>query len=412
MDALFGDILGIMRQVQRKEYTDRLDSYRGKHIIKVITGARRCGKSTLLKMYSEKLRTEGIDESRIVFINLEDYDNVDLLDPAKLHGHIRQRKAETGMTYVFLDEIQNVDSFQKVVDSLFLDESLDIYMTGSNAYFLSGELATLLSGRYVTIDMLPLSLREFIEINSDSGEHSRAEWYRRYVQVGSFPYASAFSGDLCAVHEYLRGVYNTIVLKDVVARYRITDTKTLESIARFLFDNIGSPLSSKRIADTLTSSGRRIDPKTVEKYISALQESFILYEAKRYDVKGKQYLKLMEKYYLVDIGLMGMLLGQRSMDVGHVLENIVYLELLRRRYDVYVGKLDDNEIDFVAQNNDGNSYFQVAASVRDAGTLERELKPLRGIKDSYPKVLLTLDEDPVSDYDGIKRMCVLDWLLG
>ena len=382
MDALFGDILGIMRQVQRKEYTDRLDSYRGKHIIKVITGARRCGKSTLLKMYSEKLRTEGIDESRIVFINLEDYDNVDLLDPAKLHGHIRQRKAETGMTYVFLDEIQNVDSFQKVVDSLFLDESLDIYMTGSNAYFLSGELATLLSGRYVTIDMLPLSLREFIEINSDSGEHSRAEWYRRYVQVGSFPYASAFSGDLCAVHEYLRGVYNTIVLKDVVARYRITDTKTLESIARFLFDNIGSPLSSKRIADTLTSSGRRIDPKTVE------------------------------KYYLVDIGLRGMLLGQRSMDVGHVLENIVYLELLRRRYDVYVGKLDDNEIDFVAQNNDGNSYFQVAASVRDAGTLERELKPLRGIKDSYPKVLLTLDEDPVSDYDGIKRMCVLDWLLG
>ena len=361
MDALFGDILGIMRQVQRKEYTDRLDSYRGKHIIKVITGARRCGKSTLLKMYSEKLRTEGIDESRIVFINLEDYDNVDLLDPAKLHGHIRQRKAETGMTYVFLDEIQNVDSFQKVVDSLFLDESLDIYMTGSNAYFLSGELATLLSGRYVTIDMLPLSLREFIEINSDSGEHSRAEWYRRYVQVGSFPYASAFSGDLCAVHEYLRGVYNTIVLKDVVARYRITDTKTLESIARFLLDNIGSPLSSKRIADTLTSSGRRIDPKTVEKYIDLLEKCFIVFRLQAFSRNLRNELKKSRKIFFYDNGVRNAVvqnfapLALRA-DTGALWENFFISERLKANH--YAGRYaksyfwrtkSQQEIDYVEE---------------------------------------------------------------
>lgn len=201
------------------------------------------------------------------------------------------------------------------------------------------------------------------------------------------------------------------MLKDVISRYRITDTKTLESIMRFVFDSIGSPLSSKRIADTLTSSGRKTDPKTVEKYLSAMQDSFILYEAKRYDVKGKQYLKMMEKYYVVDVGLRGMLLGQRSIDVVHILENIIYLELLRRGYDVYVGKLDEYEIDFIAQNNEDNTYIQVAASVRDENTLQKELKPLKGIKDNYPKILLTLDENPASDYDGIKRMNALEWLI-
>lgn len=389
----------------------RLEAFRGKHIIKVITGARRCGKSTLMKMFRNKLLSSGTAAGNIIFINFEDYDNRELMEPARLHSLIKEKKAESGMTYVFLDEIQNVTDFQKVVDSLFLDESLDIYMTGSNAYFLSGELATLLSGRYVTIDMLPLSFREFIELNSYEEKLSLQEWYGRYVQVGSFPYASAFSDDINNVHEYLRGVYNTTVLKDIVSRYRITDTKMLESIIRFVFDNIGNPLSSKKISDILTSSGRKTDPKTVEKYLSAMQESFILYEAKRYDVKGKQYLKLIEKYYVVDIGLRGMLLGQKSMDAGHILENVVYLELLRRGYDVYVGKLDDNEIDFVAQDNTGNTYIQVSASVRDDGTLSRELRPLKGIKDSYPKILLTLDEDPVADYDGIRRMNVLDWLV-
>ena len=401
-----------MRQVERTEYMERLDSYRDKQIIKVITGVRRCGKSTLMRMYSDRLLSSDIGTGNIIFINLEDYDNERLLNPAALHSYIKQKKAPLGRTYVFLDEIQNVPEFQRVVDSLFLDESLDIYITGSNAYFLSGELATLLSGRYVTIDMLPLSFREFMELNSDTESLTTAQWYRRYVEVGSFPYASAFAGDQSSVHEYLRGVYNTIVLKDVVSRYRITDTKMLESIIRFVLDSIGSPLSSKRIADTLTSAGRKADPKTVEKYMSALQESFILYEAKRYDVKGKQYLKLLEKYYVVDTGLREMLLGKRSVDIGHILENVIYLELVRRKYDVFVGKLDDAEIDFVAQNNDGNTYIQVAASVRDEKTLERELRPLQSIRDSYPKLILTLDEDPEADYGGIKRVNALEWLLG
>ena len=391
---------------------ERLDSYRDKQIIKVITGVRRCGKSTLMRMYSDRLLSSGIGMGNIIFINLEDYDNERLLDPAALHSYIKQKKAPLGRTYVFLDEIQNVPEFQRVIDSLFLDESLDIYITGSNAYFLSGELATLLSGRYVTIDMLPLSFREFMELNSNTESLTTTQWYRRYVEVGSFPYASAFAENQNSVHEYLRGVYNTIVLKDVVSRYRITDTRMLESIIRFVFDSIGSPLSSKRIADTLTSAGRKADPKTVEKYMSALQESFILYEAKRYDVKGKQYLKLLEKYYVVDTGLQEMLLGKRSVDIRHILENVIYLELVRRKYDVFVGKLDDAEIDFVAQNNYGNTYIQVAASVRDEKARERELRPLQSIRDSYPKLILTLDEDPEAGYGGIKRVNALEWLLG
>lgn len=401
-----------MRQVERTDYMSRLDAYSNKQIIKVITGVRRCGKSTLLRMYRDKLLSSGVGGENVIFINLEDYANEKLLNPAVLYDYLRQKKAKKGKTYVFLDEIQNVAGFQKVVDSLFLDEDFDIYITGSNAYFLSGELATLLSGRYITIDMLPLSFKEFIQLNEGENTLSLSQLYSRYVQVGSFPYASAFSDDIDNVHEYLRGVYNTIVLKDVVYRFRITDTKMLESIIRFVFDSIGSPLSSKKIADTLTSAGRKVDLKTVEKYISALQESFILYEAKRYDIKGKQHLKLLEKYYVVDPGLRGMLLGKRSMDVGHILENVIYLELIRRKYNVFIGKLDDTEIDFVAQNNDGTLYIQVAASVRDDNTLERELRPMRNIRDSYPKFILTLDEDPEADYSGIKRMNALEWLLG
>ena len=260
--------------------------------------------------------------------------------------------------------------------------------------------------------MIPLSFREFMELNSNTESLTTTQWYRRYVEVGSFPYASAFAENQNSVHEYLRGVYNTIVLKDVVSRYRITDTRMLESIIRFVFDSIGSPLSSKRIADTLTSAGRKADPKTVEKYMSALQESFILYEAKRYGVKGKQYLKLLEKYYVVDTGLQAMLLGKRSVDIRHILEYVIYLELVRRKYDVFVGKLDDAEIDFVAQNNYGNTYIQVAASVRDEKARECELRPLQSIRDSYPKLILTLDEDPEAGYGGIKRVNALEWLLG
>lgn len=400
-----------MRTITRTEFFNKLKSYRDKHIIKVITGVRRCGKSTLLMMFRDWLIESGVSPSQIIFINFEDYDNYDLLTPKKLYEYIKERISADKKTYIFFDEIQNVQDFQRVVDSLFLNENLDLYITGSNAYLLSGELATLLSGRYITIEMLPLSFKEFCSAMPDTNL-SLSEKYRCYIEQSSFPYAINFGNDKKETLDYLNGIYSTIVLKDVITRHKISDSKMLDSVIRFIFDSIGSPISSKKIADTMVSSGRRTDSKTIEKYISALQDCFIVYEAKRYDVKGKQYLKLLEKYYAVDVGLRFLLLGQKANDIGHILENIIYLELVRRGYRVYVGKADNMEIDFVAQNEIGNTYIQVAASVRDEATVKRELRPLQILKDSYPKLLLTLDDDPISDYGGIKRMNALEWLLG
>lgn len=403
-----------MQEIERIQFSERLEKYKDKHIIKVITGIRRCGKSTLLKMFRNKLLKNGVQENQIIYLNFEDFDNYELLNPKNLHDYIKNHLVKDKMNYIFLDEIQNVKEFQRVIDSIFLNDNADIYITGSNAYLLSGELATLISGRYVTIEMLPLSFKEFFQTQKNL---SRTEIYRLYVELSSFPYALNFLEDekgtfeRKAVLDYLSGVYSTIVLKDVVLREKISDTKMLESVVRFIFDSIGNPISSKKIADTMTSSGRKIDTKTVEKYLSALQGSFIIYEAKRYDAKGKTYLKLLEKYYAADIGLRFLLLGQKANDVGHILENVVYLELIRRGYSVFVGKVDDTEIDFVAQNSQGNTYIQVSASVRDENTLKRELRPLQALNDNYPKILLTLDEDPDCDYNGIQKRNVLDWLL-
>lgn len=403
-----------MQEIERIQFSERLEKYKDKHIIKVITGIRRCGKSTLLKMFRNKLLKNGVQENQIIYLNFEDFDNYELLNPKNLHDYIKNHLVKDKMNYIFLDEIQNVKEFQRVIDSIFLNDNADIYITGSNAYLLSGELATLLSGRYVTIEMLPLSFKEFFQTQKNL---SRTEIYRLYVELSSFPYALNFLEDekgtfeRKAVLDYLSGVYSTIVLKDVVLREKISDTKMLECVVRFIFDSIGNLISSKKIADTMTSSGRKIDTKTVEKYLSALQESFIIYEAKRYDAKGKTYLKLLEKYYAADIGLCFLLLGQKANDVGHILENVVYLELIRRGYSVFVGKVDDTEIDFVAQNSQGNTYIQVSSSVRDENTLKRELRPLQALNDNYPKILLTLDEDPDCDYNGIQKRNVLDWLL-
>ena len=285
-----------------------------------------------------------------------------------------------------------------------------VLLTGSNAYMLSSEIATLISGRYVEIKMLPLSFREYVESTGDTKELARK--YTAYLENSSFPYALELAGQPKEIKDYLDGIYNTIIVKDIAKRNKITDTMMLESVTRFVFDNIGSPLSTKKIADTMTSEGRKIDVKTVEKYLKALMESFIVYQAKRYNVKGKQYLKTLEKYYVVDIGLRYLLLGSRSTDVGHILENVVYLELLRRDNDVYVGKIDEAEVDFVAMKPNKTVYYQVAASVRDEKTLQRELAPLQKINDHYPKMILTLDEDPEADYNGIRRINVLDWLIG
>lgn len=396
--------------IQREEYLNKLIAFRDKQLIKIVTGIRRCGKSTLLELYQQWLKEQGVEESQIISINFEDMDYEELTDHRKLYAYIKERLVEDKMTYIFLDEVHNIDNFPKVVDSLYIKKNVDIYITGSNAYMLSSEIATLISGRYVQIEMLPLSFKEYME--STGSMNDRGIKYTEYLQNSSFPYTLELKGQPDEIRDYLEGLYNTIVVKDIVNRKKISDPMMLKSVLKFVFDNIGSPLSSKKIADTMTSNGRKIDTKTVEKYLEALAESYIIYQAKRYNIKGKQYLKTLEKYYVVDIGLRFMLLGSRQMDAGHILENVVYLELLRRGYDVYVGKVDEFEVDFVVQNSKGTIYFQVALSVRDDKTLERELRPLQSIKDHYPKVLLTMDEDPEVHYDGIRRINARDWLLG
>lgn len=396
--------------IQREEYLNKLIALKDKKIIKVVTGVRRCGKSKLLEMYRKWLLEQGVEEERIVSINFEDLDFEDLTDYKKLHTYLKEHLLKDNMTYIFLDEIQNVEQFPKVVDSLYIKDNVDIYITGSNAHMLSSEIATLLSGRYIQIEMLPLSFKEYMI--STGSMNDRGIKYVDYLQNSSFPYTLELEGQSDEIRSYLEGLYNTIVVKDIINHSKISEPRMLKSILKFIFDNIGNPLSSKKIADTMTSSGRRIDTRTVEKYLDALTESYIIYQAKRYNIKGKQYLKTLEKYYVVDIGLRLMLLGSKQIDAGRILENIVYLELLRRGYDVYVGKVDEFEVDFVAQNGKGTTYFQVALSVRDEKTLERELRSLRAIKDHYPKILLTMDDDPEVHYDGIRRINARDWLLG
>ena len=396
--------------VQREEYLNRLIALKDKQIIKVVTGVRRCGKSKLLELYQQWLLEQGVEEEQIISINFEDLDFEDLTDYKTLHEYLKERLLKDKMTYIFLDEIQNVDQFPKVVDSLYIKDNVDVYITGSNAHMLSSEIATLLSGRYMQIEMLPFSFKEYMTSTGNMNE--RGTKYMDYLQNSSFPYTLELKDQPEEIRNYLEGLYNTIVVKDIINRKKITDPMMLKSILKFVFDNIGSPLSSKKIADTMTSAGRKIDARTVEKYLEALGESYIVYQAKRYNIKGKQHLKTLEKYYVVDIGFRFMLLGSKQMDAGHILENVVYLELLRRGYDVYVGKVDEFEVDFVARNRKGTTYFQVALSVRDEKTLERELRPLQAIKDHYPKVILTMDDDPEVHYDGIRRINARDWLLG
>ncbi len=396
--------------VERKEYLNKLIAWKDKQIIKIVTGVRRCGKSMLLELYQNYLKEHGIEEEQIIAINFEDLDYEELTDYKKLYNYLKSHLTENKMTYIFLDEIQNVESFPKVLDSLYIKDNVDIYVTGSNAYMLSSEIATVISGRYVQIEMLPLSFREYME--STGNMNDRGIKYAEYLQNSSFPYTLELKNQPNEIREYLEGIYNTIVVKDIVNRKKITDTAMLKSLLQFVFDNIGNPLSPKKIADTMTSAGRKIDTRTVERYLEAFCESYIIYKAKRYDIKGKQYLKTLDKYYIVDIGMRYMLLGSRQVDAGHILENVVYLELLRRGYEVFVGKIDSFEVDFVAQDNKGIIYFQVALTIHDENTLKRELRPLQAIQDHYPKIILTMDEEPEEQYDGIRRINARDWLLG
>ena len=399
-----------MNFVKRNSYLAYLDKFRDKKIIKVITGVRRCGKSVLMQQFADELKNSGVKKEQIVSINFEDFDFLELRDPKALYGFVNSHLVKGKMNYVFLDEIQHVENYADVVDALYIKDNVDLYITGSNAYMLSSEIATLLSGRYVDLKLLPFSLQEFSAARSD--ERSPDRLYADYITCSSFPYAAGLGRDIQVLNDYLRGIYSTIVLKDVVQRNRIADTMMLESVMAFLADNIGNTLSTKKIADTLTSSGRKMDVKTVEKYLTALCESCIIYPVKRYDVKGRNLLKTMEKYYLVDVALRNMLLGTRGIDYGRVLENVVFLELMRRYPNVYIGKVDNMEVDFITTDGQEVSYYQVCASMRDEATRIRELKPLQAIGDNFPKTVLTLDPDPVTYYNGIKQQNAVDWLLG
>lgn len=393
--------------IERNTYLEKLKSFKDKKLIKVVTGIRRCGKSTLLKIFQDYLLKNEVKKNQIISINFENPDFEDLKDYKSLYKYIEKHLVKDKKNYVFLDEIQNVKDYQKAVDGLYIKENVDLYITGSNAYFLSGELATLLSGRYIEIEMLPLSFKEYLSAFSE--KTFLLDKYRNYLVKSSFPYALELE-DENQIRTYLDGIYNTVILKDVVARKNISDVNVLESVVRYMFDNIGNITSIKKISDALTSAGRKISNHTVENYLSALTDSFILYKAGRYDVKGKQYLQTNEKYYLVDIGLRYFLLGSKKADMGRILENVVYLELLRRGYEVYVGKVGTLEIDFVAIKNGDVEYYQIAQTVMHPETLERELKPLDSIKDHNPKYLLTLDVEPPTSHKGIKQVYALDWL--
>ncbi len=391
--------------VERKQYLEKLKKLQDKQIIKVVTGVRRCGKSTLLMQFRKYLEQNGTDSKQMISINFEDIENEHLLEYHSLHKYITERLVSGKMTYIFLDEIQNVPDFQKAIDSLYIRENTDIYITGSNAYMLSGELATLLSGRYVEIPMLPLSFAEYYEL---VGTDRRTAW-NKYFQNGGFPYAVQIEDEEIR-HDYLNGIYSTVLLKDIVGRKKVQNVQLMESVIRFLFDNIGNIVSSKKISDSLISFGRKTTSVTVENYINALMESFILYKAERYDIKGKQYLKSLEKYYIVDMGLRRLLLGDKNRDIGHILENIVYLELIRRGFKVSIGKVGELEIDFVAEIGGEKIYYQVSASVLEPVTFEREITPLKRVNDNYPKFIITMDEIPMNE-DGIKIINIVDFLM-
>lgn len=396
--------------IKRKAYLEKLIGFKDKDLIKVITGIRRCGKSTLFKLFQQYLLENGVLPEQIQSINLEDINFEELRDYHKLHAHIQSSLIADKMNYIFLDEVQNVPQFEKAVDSLYIKENTDIYVTGSNAYLLSGELATLLSGRYVEIKMLPLSFQEFMSAQDNAGVTPNRR-YAEYLTQSSFPYALQLKNQPEHLQDYLQGIMDSVILKDVVARKNISDIDGLKKVIRFLFDNIGNVTSLKKISDTMKADGYTLAPQTVENYVSALVDSFILYPARRFDIKGKEYLRFGEKYYVVDQGLRYLVLGKKGGDSGHILENVVFLELLRRGYQVYIGKVNSGEVDFVAIKADKTEYYQVAQTVREQSTLERELRPLENIRDHNQKFLLTMDEDAEISYNGIRQINVMDWLL-
>lgn len=401
-------------QLDRPDYIQWLMKWKDKQIIKVVTGVRRCGKSTILEMYQNYLIQNGVHREQIIAINFEDLEYEDLLEYKSLYQYVKKSLNPERMNYIFLDEIQHVKQYEKAVDSLFLRENCDVYITGSNAWFMSGELATLLTGRYVELKMMPLSFKEYCQgFSGLNHSFSPNELLNQYIETGSFPYVLRYGYGKQEAKEYMSGIFNTILLNDIVKRLRIADVNMLEAVTKFMMHNIGNRTSPTTIANTLTSNRKKIDQKTVDRYIRGITDSLLFYEARRYNIKGKQFLTTMNKYYVCDIGMRNMLVRGQETDIGHILENLVYLELRRRYPEVYVGQLGANgEIDFVTIENGTPSYFQVSQTTLDENVLSRELAPLRRIKDNYPKYLLTLDDVfGEINYDGIQKLNVLKWML-
>lgn len=401
---------------ERKKYIELLEKFKDKKIIKVLTGIRRSGKSTIFLLFIEHLKKCGIKSENIIYLNLEDLENAELLDYLSLYNFLKSKieNQNTEKFYLFIDEIQLCSNFEKALNSLFLKENLDIYVTGSNAYFLSGELATLLSGRYVQLHIQPLSFSEYLEFcenqNKSDKTVSNKELFSEYLKKGQFPYIPFIKDESEVLKSYVEGIFNTILIKDVSVREKINDVTLLQRIVKTICSNIGSPISSKRITDTLISSGRKISGNTVENYIKALCDAFIFYEVPRFDVKGNEILKTLGKYYLSDTSFRNLLIGTKTDDFGHLLENIVYLELLRRNPQVFVGKIGESEVDFVCKNEEKIEYYQVSATILDENTRNREFKPLESIKDNFPKYILTLDDFDFSK-NGIICKNIIDWLL-
>ena len=404
--------------INRPQYLDQLIQNKDVDLVKIVTGIRRCGKSSLLNLFHGYLTEQGIPDSNIIHMNMESLRYRDLTDHLSFYDYISERITGNGKTYLIFDELQAVEHWEKAIESFRLDFDVDIYITGSNAYLLSTEFSTLLSGRYVEIQMLPLSFKEFLDFYEFAPDISMDEKFQKYLQFGGMPILREYKFNEARSNQALEGIYATVVLRDILQRNNGSDQMLLQKIVLFLCSNIGSITSPNSIGNVLSNEGdiktgktKGIAGKTVDKYIAMLHNAFIFFSVGRYDVKGKQLLKTLGKNYIIDMGFRNMLLGYRDADRGHIIENIVFLELLRRDYRVYIGKVGETEVDFVAEKPNDKIYIQVTESMRSPETRERELRPLRMIPDNYEKIVLSMDRNYINSYDGIKSLNLIDWLL-
>lgn len=397
--------------INRENYMNKLLSYKDTEFIKVITGIRRCGKSSLLKLFMDKLKEEN-SRTNVIYMNFESFDFDKITDYKDMYAEIKKQIKGNEKAYILLDEVQRVTNWEKCVNALTVDFNCDIYITGSNAYLLSSELSTYLSGRYIEIKMLPLSFKEFLKFANFKDSVSIDEKFNQYMKYGGMPGIIKLSNDYDLFDDAIKGIYNTVFMKDVIEKNKLTDASLLEKVLKFLMCNTGSLISSKKIADFLTSQGTKVTHNTILNYLEMLENAYIIYKAPRYDIKGKEILKTLEKYYIVDIGIRNSILGFRDSDYGHIIENIVFFELLSRGYTVTVGKTDSLEVDFIATNSKEKKYYQVTLSLLEENVRDREFAPLKSINDNYEKTILTLDRVyNETSKEGIKCINIIDFLL-